>query len=159
MDRWTVRNLVSELAQQYAFALDRKDMPGWLACFAADGTYLCQTRENHQDGLPIGYMWDDCFERLQDRVKTITEVWAGTAEDYQPRHIVQCVDIRPAGEGEHDAICNFVVFYTTNRGDSRILATGEYHDRVRIAEGRALLVNRKAILDQVTVPRYLVYPV
>lgn len=159
MDKWTLRNLVAELGQRYTFALDRKDMQGWLDCFAQDGTYLCQTRENHQDNLPIGFMWDDCHERLRDRVKTITQVWAGTAEDYQPRHLVQCVDVREAGDGLYDAVSNFVVFYTTNRGDSQILATGEYLDRIRISGGQGSFVARKAILDQVTVPRYLVYPI
>jgi 3-phenylpropionate/cinnamic acid dioxygenase small subunit len=153
------RNIVNELQLKYAFAIDRKDMRGWLACFAEDGSYLCQTRENFQDNLPIGYMWDDRYARLQDRVKTITEVWAGTAEDYQPRHVVQGLHVEDAGDGMIDAISNFVVFYTTNRGDSQILTTGEYHDRVRIVGTQASFVAKKAILDQITVPRYLVYPI
>jgi 3-phenylpropionate/cinnamic acid dioxygenase small subunit len=153
------RNIVNELQLKYAFAIDRKDMSGWLACFAEDGSYLCQTRENFQDGLPVGYMWDDRYARLQDRVKTINEVWAGTAEDYQPRHLLQCLSIADAGSGLIDAVSNFVVFYTTNRGDSQILTTGEYHDRVRITGDQASFVSKKAILDQITVPRYLVYPI
>ena len=87
-----VRNHVDDLLARYAHAIDRKDMKGWLACFAEDGSYLCQTRENHQDGLPIGFMWDDRYSRLQDRVKTVDEIWKGTAEDYQPRHLVPHID-------------------------------------------------------------------
>ena len=159
MDNINARRVVDELQVRYAFALDRKDMNGWLGCFAQDGSYLCQTRENFQDKLPIGYMWDDRHERLRDRVKTITEVWAGTAEDYQARHLVQCMSVSDAGDGIVEALSNFVVFYTTNRGDSRILATGEYHDRVRLGDGLSTFVSKRAILDQVTVPRYLVYPI
>lgn len=159
MDKWQVRNRVDELQFRYAHALDEKDMPGWLACFAQDGSYLCQTRENYQEQLPIGYMWDDRHARLQDRVKTITEIWAGTAEDYQPRHLVQCLRIAAAEAGCYDTVANFVVFYTTNRGDSRILATGAYYDRIRVDGEECAFVSKKAILDQVTVPRYLVYPI
>jgi 3-phenylpropionate/cinnamic acid dioxygenase small subunit len=159
MDKWMVRSMVGELLARYAFAIDRKDMPGWLACFDKDGTYLCQTRENFNDGLPIGYMWDDRYARLQDRVKTVDEIWAGTAEDYQPRHLVQSLDVSGGEGGLYDVVANFVVFYTTNGGDSRILTTGEYHDTVRIAGEQALIVSKKAILDQITVPRYLVYPI
>jgi 3-phenylpropionate/cinnamic acid dioxygenase small subunit len=159
VDNSTARNRVNDLQLQYAYALDRKDMNGWLACFAEDGSYLCQTRENYQDNLPIGFMWDDRYARLKDRVKTIDEVWAGTAEDYQPRHFVQCLSVNSGSDGVFEAISNFMVFYTTSRGDSRTLATGEYHDRVRIAGDRAQFIAKKAILDQITVPRYLVYPI
>ncbi|MGE0114437.1 MAG: aromatic-ring-hydroxylating dioxygenase subunit beta [Steroidobacteraceae bacterium] len=159
MDKWAVLNLVNDLQQKYIFAIDRKDMNGWLACFAEDGTYLCQTRENYDEKLPIGFMWDDRYGRLKDRVKTVNEVWAGTAEDYQSRHLIQSVDCKDAGNGLYDVVTNIVVFYTTNRGDSRVLATGEYLDRVRITGDRAQFVSKKAILDQTTVPRYLVYPV
>ena len=83
----------------------------------------------------------------------------GTAEDYQPRHFVQSLAVTSGDGGLWNVVANFVVFYTTNGGDSRILTTGEYHDTVRIAGDQALVVSKKAILDQVTVPRYLVYPI
>jgi 3-phenylpropionate/cinnamic acid dioxygenase small subunit len=159
MDRQTVRFLIDELQMRYAHALDSKSMPRWAECFAADGSYLCQTRENHDRKLPIGYMWDDSVARIRDRVKTVDEIWRGTAEDYQSRHLVQSVQVGAGADGLYPAAGNFVVFYTTNRGDSRILATGEYIDQIRIADQCALLVSRQAILDQVTMPRYLVYPI
>lgn len=150
---------IHELHRIYIRALDRRDMAGWLACFEQDGAYLCQTRENHDGELPIGYMWDDRHGRLQDRVKAVKEVWAGTAEDYQSRHLTQLLECRLAADGLYEAISNFVVFYTTNRGDSRVLATGEYLDEIRITSGAARIKSRKAILDQLAVPRYLVYPI
>lgn len=154
-----LRAIVEDLLLRYVYALDSKNMRAWLECFADDGSYLCQSRENHARGLPIGYMWDDGPARLKDRVKTIDEVWAGTAEDYQPRHLVQCIRLTNGADGLLDAVSNFVVFGTTHRGDSQVLATGEYLDRVRVSDERALLVSRKAILDQITATRYLVYPI
>jgi 3-phenylpropionate/cinnamic acid dioxygenase small subunit len=159
MDKQTILNAVDELQQACMHALDRRDMNAWLGCYAEDGTYLCQSKENFDQDLPIGFMWDDRYGRLKDRVKAITEVWAGTAEEYQSRHLTQRLVCREAAGGLYEVISNFVVFYTTNNGDSRVLATGEYLDQVRITDGRAQFVSRKAILDQVAVPRYLVYPI
>jgi 3-phenylpropionate/cinnamic acid dioxygenase small subunit len=159
MNSVAMRSTCDELHARYAQALDARDMKRWLACFATDGSYLCQSRENHERGLPIGYMWDDRYARLQDRVKTVEEVWKGTAEEYQPRHLVQTLSVSRDDADHLQACSNFVVFSTTHRGDSQVLATGEYLDRIRIAKGTALLVARRAILDQITVPRYLVYPI
>ncbi|MBV2205686.1 MAG: nuclear transport factor 2 family protein [Pseudomonas sp.] len=155
----SVFNSIDELLQRYAKVLDRKDMRGWLACFGEDGTYLCQSWENYTEGLPVGFMLDDCHARLRDRVKAVDEVWAGTAEDYQPRHLCQRLSCEADEQGGYQVVSNFVVFYTTNRGDSQVLATGEYLDRVRVVDGVASLVSRKAILDQDVAPRYLVYPI
>jgi anthranilate 1,2-dioxygenase small subunit len=154
-----VLSALGALLAEYALALDRRDMKRWLACFAHDGSYLCQSRENFERNLPIGYMWDDRYARLQDRVKTVDEVWKGTAEEYQPRHLFQTLTVTPQADGLLEAVSNFTVFATTHRGDSQLLATGEYLDRVRVSADRALFVGRRAILDQVTVPRYLVYPI
>lgn len=149
---------IDTLLSKYALALDSKDMNGWLDCFAEDGTYLCQTLESFSEGLPVGFMWDDRFGRLKDRVKAVTEVWAGTAEEYQPRHFCQRLLTETLGDGLVEVTSNFVVFYTTNRGDSRVLATGKYIDLIRVGAS-AQFVSRKAILDQTVVPRYLVYPI
>lgn len=150
---------IEALQSGYALALDSKNMDGWLDCFADDGTYLCQTLESFSDGLPVGFMWDDRLGRLKDRVKAVTEVWAGTAEEYQPRHFGQRLSAKPGADGLVETVSNFVVFYTTNRGDSQVLATGQYLDTIRVSDDAAKFVSRKAILDQTVVPRYLVYPI
>lgn len=151
--------IIESLFRQYAHALDRHDMPGWLACFAEDGSYLCQTRENHEEGMPVGIMRDDGHARLRDRVKAVDKVWAGTAEEYRTRHFHQQLECTPLDGGMYEVVSNFVVYYTTNRGDCSILAAGQYLDRIRIRDGVGRFVSRRAILDQQVTPRYLVYPV
>lgn len=153
------RKIIDSLLCDYAHALDRKDMAGWLKCFADDGSYLCQTKENHDEGMPVGIMRDDCHGRLQDRVKAVDKVWAGTAEDYQTRHFHQQLACNELGDGMYEVTSNFVVYYTTNRGDCSILAAGQYLDVIRVHGGTATFKSRKAILDQQVTPRYLVYPV
>lgn len=159
MNNLMVNEAVSTLQRRYAYALDRREMEVWLECFATDGSYLCQTKENFDEGLSIGFMLDDCYARLQDRVKAIEEVWAGTAEEYQSRHMVSPIHIGEPADGMVEAVSNFVVFYTTNRGHSSILATGEYRDVIRVSGETAQFKSRKAILDQSVIPRYIVYPI
>ncbi len=71
---------VDALQQAYAHALDRRDMQGWLACFAGTGRYELTSAENVRMGLPVGMMLDDCHERLRDRVKYVNEVWNSVVE-------------------------------------------------------------------------------
>jgi anthranilate 1,2-dioxygenase small subunit len=150
---------VDALQMKYLAALDGHDLAGWLDCFADEASYVCITRENHEAGLPVALMLDDCRARLRDRVKFVTEVWSGTFEDYTTRHFVQRLDCRRADGGPLNVRSNFMVSYTNRRGISDILVTGIYEDEVDLDGGGARFRAKRAILDTVTTPRYLVYPV
>jgi 3-phenylpropionate/cinnamic acid dioxygenase small subunit len=150
---------IDALQMKYLSALDRHDLESWLACFASEAGYVCITRENHDAGLPVAMMMDDTRARLKDRVKFITEVWSGTFEDYATRHFVQRLDCKESAKGRYDVLTNFMVSYTNRRGGSDILVTGVYEDTVAITGAEASFISKRAILDTVTTPRYLVYPV
>jgi len=151
---------IDALQIKYLRALDGADMTGWLDCFGEqDASYICTTRENEQQNLPLALMMDDSYDRLKDRVRFITEVWSGTFEDYQTRHFVQRLDCKESGKDRYDVLTNFMVSYTNRRGGSEILVTGVYEDSMRIAGANAHFISKRAILDTVTTPRYLVYPV
>jgi 3-phenylpropionate/cinnamic acid dioxygenase small subunit len=153
---------VDALQMKYLAALDRHDLAAWLDCFAKEASYVCITRENVDDGLSVALMMDDCRARLRDRVKFVTEVWSGTFEDYTTRHFVQRFDCT-AGAGPDSTVTvrsNFMVSYTNRRGASDILVTGVYEDEIALGGGDdAKFKSKRAILDTVTTPRYLVYPV
>jgi 3-phenylpropionate/cinnamic acid dioxygenase small subunit len=150
---------VDALQMKYLAALDRHDLEAWLACFADEASYTCITRENHDADLPVALMLDDCRARLKDRVKFINEVWSGTFEDYTTRHFVQRFECREPQAGRLDVLTNFMVSYTNRRGGSEILVTGVYEDEIALANGGARFRAKRAILDTVTTPRYLVYPI
>ncbi|MDB5668365.1 MAG: hypothetical protein JWL74_1315 [Alphaproteobacteria bacterium] len=147
------------LQAEYAGALDRRDMKGWLECFDSQGSYICITLENVSQGLALPVMMDDCPERLQDRVKFVSAVWAGTYEDYNTRHFVQRVSWRPAPGGLVAMTSNFLVTYTTAAGTSQILGSGVYEDEIIVGPGPLRFRSKKAILDAAIAPRYLVYPI
>jgi anthranilate 1,2-dioxygenase small subunit len=151
--------LIDALQVRYARALDRRDLTAWLDCFASEASYTCTHRENVEQGLPLALMMDDCTERLRDRVKFITEVWAGIFEDYWTRHFFQRLEHRVQDDQLCTVTSNFSVFYTTNDGLSAVLAVGSYEDEVIIMPKGAKFRSRRAILDTSTLPRYLVYPV
>ena len=150
---------INALQVNYVRALDTRHMEGWLDCFDGAGSYFCISRENEEQGLPLALMMDDCPERLRDRVSYVTEVWAGTFEDYETRHFVQLLDCAEEAPGLYAVTSNFMVVYTSARNQSDVLVAGDYRDRVALSDGVARLRSRRAVLDAAVVPRYLVYPV
>ena len=151
---------IDALQLAYARALDRFDMPAWLGCFEdGAGSYICTTRENEEQGLALALMMDDSRRRLADRVRFIDEVWAGTFEEYTTRHFVQRLDCAATAPGRYTVESNFMVAYTTDRRNSEILCAGVFLDEIVIEAAGARFASKKAILDTVTTPRYLVYPV
>ena len=152
-------NPLEALQARYARALDSKDLAGWAACFAREAGYSCITRENVSQGLPIALILDDSRGRIDDRVKIVSEVWAGTFEDYSTRHFVQNIHREKSAPDAWAAQSNFIVAYTTADGDSQVLAAGVYEDEMVLESGRLVFRSRKAVLDTTYPPRYLVYPI
>jgi 3-phenylpropionate/cinnamic acid dioxygenase small subunit len=150
---------IDALQLRYARALDMRDMMGWAGCFGESGSYICVARENVEQDLPVAIMMDDSLARIRDRVTYIAKVWAGTFEDYQTRHFVQRIDCAPRGDTLYTVESNFMVAYTNARGRSEILVAGTYQDEIELNRDDAKFRAKKAILDTVTTPRYLVYPV
>lgn len=146
-----------------ADALDSKDMARWLSNYAEEdaASYICLSAENEEQGLALGFMYDDCRARLLDRVTYITQIWAGTFQDYRTRHFVQRVATVRIDDQTWHARSNFSVFMTPeDSGVSEVLATGRYEDVVReSAAGELRLLSRRALLDTTVLPRYLVYPI
>ena len=150
---------IDELQIRYVSALDQRDFEAWLDCFDSQGSYICTPRENEEQGLPLALMMDDCHERLRDRVSYITQVWAGTFEDYWTRHFIQRLTCAPGASEGYAVLTNFNVLYTSPSGRSEILVAGCYDDRVIVSPEGAKFRSKKAVLDTSITPRYLVYPV
>lgn len=146
-----------------ANALDSKDMAGWLANYTEEeqASYYCRAAENTEHNLELGFMFDDCRARLEDRVTYVNDIWAGTFQDYRTRHFVQRINHRQIDANTVEVVSNFSVFMTPmDAGITQILAAGQYLDTVRLGNGGgAKLLSRRAELDTSVLPRYLVYPI
>lgn len=147
---------LDELYGRYADALDSQDWQKWLNLFAPDCAYAVYSRANVEAGLPLGYMIDDRRERLEDRVKFITQVWAGTIEPYQTRHVIQRVATECAAEG-YKIRANMIVSYTEIDGPAGILVSGYYYDVVHLTKDGLRFAAKTVYLDG-TPARYLAYP-
>jgi 3-phenylpropionate/cinnamic acid dioxygenase small subunit len=157
--------LIDDLQIRYIRALDEKSLTDWVAtfCDAKQASYICTSADSVGAGLPVALMMDDCHARLEDRVTFINKVWAGTFQDYRTRHFVQRVLCSPRAEnGLYEVRTNFHITYTSEEsgesGDTHILASGLYEDSVLVADGTARFMSKKAITDNATMPRYVVYP-
>jgi 3-phenylpropionate/cinnamic acid dioxygenase small subunit len=152
-------SLIDELQLRYIDALDAKKMPAWLATFGAEGQYICKTAESEEAGWPMALIMDDCYGRLEDRVKFVDKVWAGTFQDYQTRHFVQRIECTPAENGLYQVRSNFSVAFTrSDTGRTEIFAAGVYRDVVDVGGKQAVFRSKKAVIDAPKLPHYMVYP-
>jgi 3-phenylpropionate/cinnamic acid dioxygenase small subunit len=145
------------LQVRYTEALDSRNMQAWADCFSGEGSYICATRESEAENLPLALMMDDNKNRIDDRVNFVTQVWAGTFEDYTMRHIVQRLAVVQKSEALYEVKSNFIIAYTTARGKIEILTSGVYRDEIVLSPS-PLFKSKKAVIDSVTPPRYIVYP-
>jgi len=148
---------IDALQNRYILALDNKDWDSWLQAFTPDGQYFAVAADDAQAGRPLALMMDDSYERLQDRVTYITRVW--TYEEYQTRHLAQRVQTQRLNDQEYNVLSHFSVFFTSEAGESNILAVGKYEDHVVIAADGARFKRKRAVIDTFLLPRYLVYPI
>lgn len=151
--------LIDEVQLRYIDALDRKDMQGWLNTFDAEASYIVRTDEGEQAGWPMALILDDCHGRIEDRVKFVDKVWAGTFQDYQTRHMVQRLECTGGADGLFDVRSNFIIAFTrSDTGKSDVFVTGVYHDKVKLNGDTASFRNKRVVLDAPLLPHYLVYP-
>ncbi len=148
---------VDTLLGRYSQVLDDQDWQLWPTLFAAECCYEVQTLDNAERGLPLAYMLDDNRSRIIDRIKFITEVWAGTIEPYRTRHVAQRTSYVATGASTYSVRSNFQVSYSEVDGPPAILASGYYDDVIELVGGEALFRVRRAYLDGMPA-RYLVYP-
>lgn len=152
---------LDELQSRYITALDSKKMQSWLDTFVDDpaASYICTARSDFENGLQVAMMLDDCRDRLIDRCTFITQVWAGTFQDYRTRHFVQRVETNRLENGNIAMSSNFsVVFSPDDTGLPQQLAVGTYEDIIMIDGNNCRFLSRIAMTDNTVLPRYLVFP-
>lgn len=159
-----IKEAIVELNAKYISALDNKNMQDWLAAFSkmSEASYICTSADNSENNLPVSMMYDDSRNRLEDRVTYITDIWAGTFQDYRTRHFTQLLSVSDIGTRKFAAKTSFQVFFTPDEtGVSEILAVGVYEDIIEFNRKTygCLFVSRKAVTDTGVLPRYLVYPI
>lgn len=151
---------IDALQARYIHALDHKNFHDWVDTFSPDpeASYFCISAENEDSHLPIALMYDDCRDRIEDRVVFIKKIWVGTFQDYSTRHFIQRTHAEPSGDDIYAVTTNFSIIYTPETGHSEVQVAGVYQDQIHVQETGAKFKSKRAIYDTTILPRYIVYP-
>jgi anthranilate 1,2-dioxygenase small subunit len=160
MNTLEVLTQIDALQIGYIDALDKKDMEAWLSAFSPAGSaYFCRTAEAEDRGLEISFIYDDNYDRLQDRVKFVTRVWTGTYQDYQTRHFIQRLSCEQREDGCYEVRSNLLVAFTrSDNNQTELLVAGTYVDVIEMNGGDAKFKSKRVIIDAPVLPHYIVYP-
>ena len=148
---------VEALFADYIHCVDDDRLEVWPDFFVDDGRYKIMTRENHEQGLPVGLVYCDGRGMLEDRITAMR-----TANIYEPhtyRHMVSAVQILDHGAGELRTQSNFTVTRVMHDGETSSFACGKYLDTIVEQEGRLRFKERLVVLDSRRVDTLLVIPI
>jgi len=152
---------IEALLTDYVHCIDDDRLEEWPDFFADDGTYRVITRENHEQGLPLGLIYCDGKAMLRDRISALR-----TANIYEPhtyRHTVSATKIlsQDIGQenGEVRVQSSFTVIRTLHDGDMSVFACGRYLDRIIDRDNSFMFSERLVILDSRRVDTLMVIPI
>ena len=144
---------VYTLLAEYGALIDAAKFDEWLELFSAECRYQIAPRENFDRGLPAALVFCDSRAMLEDRIRALRE--ANKYNIHTDRHLIGLPRILDDGFAVE---APFAVYQTDQEGETRLFATGLYHDRLE-AIGRHLKIRDKLILlDTFAVPSLLATP-
>ena len=146
------RTAVCDLLAEYGALIDVAKFDEWIDLFAQECRYQIVPRENFDRGLPAALVFCDSRAMLEDRIRALRE--ANKYNIHTDRHLIGLPRLNDDGLAE----APFAVYQTDQEGETRLFATGLYHDRLE-AIGRHLKIRDKLILlDTFAVPSLLATP-
>jgi anthranilate 1,2-dioxygenase small subunit len=145
-----------DLFAAYGALIDAAEFDAWLALFAATCAYTIMPRENYQQGLPAALVYCDSRGMLEDRIRALRE--ANKYNIHTDRHLIGLP--RLIGEGGDAKLVEapFAVYQTDQEGETRLFATGLYHNRVVVEAGGLKFRDKLVLLDTFAVPTLLATP-
>lgn len=152
-----IHNAVLDLLADAALRLDADDLESWVDCFEEDATYKVLSRENVARNLPLPLFRCDNKGMLRDRVLSLRK--ANVTNPHRDCHVAGLPRVSTADDGLVTAQSSYALYQTDNEGVSRLFSVGSYHDRIRVAEGKAKFVDRTVIVDMFSVPTMLSTPI
>jgi anthranilate 1,2-dioxygenase small subunit len=151
------RDQIAGLIRDYAHALDDAHIDQWPGFFTETALYHVTTRENHDQGLPIGIIRCSGRGMMVDRVKAFHT--ANIFEPHTYNHLIGPAAIAPGkSPGAVASRCNFQIVRIMEDGRMDLFATGKYLDKVVLEAGVARLQERIVVLDSRNVDILIVVP-
>ena len=150
------RAAVHDLLAEYGALLDTEKYDEWLGLFAAECRYNVMPRENHDRGLPAALIFCDSRAMLEDRIRALRE--ANKFNIHTDRHLIGLPRIIGSEADWLEIEAPFAVYQTDQEGETRLFATGLYHDRLAVGHGGPKIRDKLIILDTFAVPSLLATP-
>jgi anthranilate 1,2-dioxygenase small subunit len=147
------RVAICDLLAEYGALIDLAKFDEWLDLFAKECRYQIVPRENFDRGLPAALVFCDSRAMLEDRIRALCE--ANKYNIHTDRHVIGLPRIFEDGLRVE---APFAVFQTDQEGETRLFATGLYHDRLEISGTRLKIRDKLILLDTFAVPSLLATP-
>jgi anthranilate 1,2-dioxygenase small subunit len=147
------RAAVCDLLAEYGRLIDLAKYDEWLDLFAEECRYQVMPRENYDRGLPVALIFCDSRAMLEDRIRALRE--ANKYNIHTDRHIIGLPRVFDDGLTVE---APFAVYQTDQEGETRLFATGLYHDRLTISGGGPKIADKLILLDTFAVPTLLATP-
>ena len=160
MDARELRFAVEELQNAYVHCIDDDRLEEWPDFFTDPCLYEVTTRENLDQGLPVGVIYCDSKGMLRDRVVALRE--ANIYGPHRYRHMVSAVRVTGVKENVVTAETNYAVYRTmldpVNYGSSELYSVGLYQDTITIGQGMARFREKRVLVDTARILSLLVTP-
>jgi len=140
----------------YAHTIDSDALEQWPAFFTEQCLYRITNIENEREGLPAGIVYADSRAMLQDRILALRE--ANIYERQRYRHLLGVPLVESADDNGAVACTPFLVARIMATGETMLFATGYYHDRFVMENGKLLLSARTAVCDSTVTDTLLALP-
>jgi anthranilate 1,2-dioxygenase small subunit len=147
------RAAICDLLAEYGALIDMAKFDEWLGLFADECRYQIVPRENFDRGLPAALVFCDSRAMLEDRIRALRE--ANKYNIHTDRHVIGLPRVFEDGLALE---APFAVFQTDQEGETRLFATGLYHDRLAPAGQRLKIRDKLVLLDTFAVPSLLATP-
>lgn len=147
---------IANLLLEHAEVLDSNRLERWPELYLPEGCYRVLSRENLTLGLPAPIMYYYSQGMLKDRVTALRD--ALTYESVYTRHITSAPQLWKSSCGDLAARSNFAIYQSTEKGESRLYAVGEYRDVLTRRGERFQFRSRDVILDTFAVPNNIAHP-
>jgi anthranilate 1,2-dioxygenase small subunit len=152
-----VKEVATDLLNEYVERLDSDRLEQWLDLFTEDATYAVVPRENVEQNLPAAIILCPNKNVLRDRIVALRN--ANEFNPHYDRHVVSSIRVRPeAAENVWNMEANYAVFQTTLEGQSKLFSVGRYRDKIRLQGKELLFCEKFIVVDTFSIPTLLATP-
>jgi anthranilate 1,2-dioxygenase small subunit len=136
---------IQNLNARYASTIDNDRLEEWPDYFTEDCLYRITTKEDFDEGLPLGIIYATSRNMLIDRVTSLRDANIYEAQCY--RHIISTPLILSVENNILEVETNFAVLRIMHDGDSMLFASGRYLDRIEQKSDDLKFAERIVVAD------------